>query len=175
MRQRIHLRALALAAVLGTGAVATACAGLGLGDLMQAPKFSQASGRNAELRLVGPTMGSPLGGAGVRLWARVQNPNPFGLALSALDGHFSLEGTRAANVSFPLGVPLLASADTVIPLDLTIRFSDLPGLADVASRLLTRSSIGYSLDGTVTVDAGALGQPKFGPSTLLRGDLTVRR
>jgi hypothetical protein len=72
-------------------------------------------------------------------------------------------------------VPLLARQDTIIPLDLTIRFSDLPGLANVAQRLLTRSSIGYSLNGTVTVDAGVLGQPKFGPSTLLRGDLVVRR
>jgi CheY-like chemotaxis protein len=50
-----------------------------------------------------------------------------------------------------------------------------PGLADVASRLLTRSSVAYQLDGTVTVDAGVLGQPKFGPSTLLRGDVAVRR
>ena len=162
---------LALAAALSL----TGCAGLGLGDVIQAPQFSVAQGRQAELRLAGPSIQNPLGGATIRVWANVKNPNPLGIALTALDGFLSLEGTRAANVSFPLGLPLLANQDTVIPLDLTVRFSDLPGLADVASRLLTRSNVGYQLDGTVTVDAGVLGQPKFGPSTLLRGDLVVRR
>lgn len=160
---------------LGAAGLLAGCAGLGLGDVVQAPQFAVASGRTAELRLAGPSAQSPLGGATIRIWAHVRNPNPLGLTLSALEGSIALEGTRAANVSFPLGVPLLANQDTVIPLDLTIRFSDLPGLADVASRLLTRSSVGYQLDGTVTVDAGMLGQPRFGPSTLLRGDLVVRR
>lgn len=160
---------------LGLVILLAGCAGLGLGDIIQAPQFSVAQGRQAELRLAGPSVQSPLGGATIRLWAHVRNPNPMGLALSALDGALALEGTRAANVSFPLGVPLLANQDTIIPLDLTIRFSDLPGLADVASRLLTRSTVAYQLDGTVTVDAGVLGQPKFGPSTLLRGDVAVRR
>lgn len=175
MRQRVHARALALAGLLALGAVLSACAALGLGNVLQAPRFSVAQGRPAELRLVGPSLQSPLGGAGIRLWARVENPNPFGLALSALEGFLALEGTRAANVNFPLGVPLLASQDAVIPLDITIRFSDLPGLSGLASNLLTRSSVNYQLDGTVTVDAGVLGQPRFGPSTLLRGDLVVRR
>jgi hypothetical protein len=160
-----------LAGAVGFGA----CAGLGLGDVVQAPRFTVAEGRTAELRLVGPSVQNPLGGAAIRLWTRVENPNAFGLALAALQGTLALEGTRAANVDFPLGVPLLARADTVIPLDITIGFSDLPGLADVAARLVTRSTVAYQLDGTVTVDAGALGQPKFGPSTLLRGDLVVRR
>lgn len=151
------------------------CAGFGLGDVIKAPEFSVAQGRNAELRLVGPSSQSPLGGASIRIWAHVRNPNPLGLALSALEGSLALEGTRAANVNFPLGVPLLANQDTVIPLDITVRFSDLPGLAELASRLITRSNVNYQLDGTVTVDAGVLGQPRFGPSTLLRGNLAVRR
>jgi len=175
MTRKFEPRMLLLALILAVGAGATACAGLNLGDVLQAPRFSVAAGRQAELRLVGPSSQNPLGGAGVRLWARVQNPNPFGLALAALQGTLALEGTRAANVDFPLGVPLLASADTVIPLDITIGFSDLPGLANLASRLLTRSSVAYQLDGTVTVDAGALGRPKFGPSRLLAGNLVVRR
>lgn len=151
------------------------CAGLGLGDVVRAPEFSVAQGRTAELRLVGPSSQNPMGGASIRLWAHVRNPNPLGLALSALEGSLALEGTRAANVNFPLGVPLLANQDTIIPLDVTISFSDLPGLADVATRLITRSNVNYQLDGTVTVDAGVLGQPRFGPSTLLRGNLVVRR
>lgn len=153
--------------------VSASCASLG--SIVQAPEFSVAPGRTAELRLSGPTPQSPLGGATVRVWAKIRNPNPMGLALSALEGNLALEGTHAAAVRFPLGVPLLARQDTVIPLDLTIRFSDLPGLANVAQRLLTRSTVSYTLNGTVTVDAGVLGQPRFGPSTLLRGDLVVRR
>lgn len=175
MKTRIQRRTIAVVAALGGAAVISACAALGLGNLLKAPEFSVAQGRTAELRLVGPSAQSPLGGAGIRLWAHVQNPNPFGLALSALEGSLSLEGTHAANVNFPLGVPLLANQDTVIPLDLTIRFSDLPGLANLATTLLTRSTVAYELNGTVTVDAGALGQPKFGPSRLLRGDIAVRR
>jgi hypothetical protein len=152
------------------------CAGLNLANLLQPPTFSVDQTRSAELRVVPPSAQSPLGGAGIRLWAHVHNPNAFGLALTALEGTLALEGTRAANVNFPLGVPLVARADTVIPLDITVRFSDLPGLADVAARLLTQSSLRYQLDGTVTVDAGALARDaKFGPSTLLRGDLVVRR
>ena len=151
------------------------CAGLNLGEIVQPPRFSVPSGQAAELRLAPPSLQNPMGGATIRLWARVENPNSFGLSLAALQGNLALEGTRAANVDFPLGVPLLARADTIIPLDITVSFSDLPGLADVAARLLTRSTVAYQLDGTVTVDAGALGQPRFGPSTLLRGDLVVRR
>lgn len=175
MRVHERTRLLALALLLAVSAVVAACAALNLGNVLQAPKFSIAQGYTSELRLVAPSTQNPLGGAGVRIWARVQNPNPFGLALAALEGSLALEGTRAANVNFPWGVPLLAQADTVVPIDMTIRFSDLPGLANLASRLLTRSTVGYQLDGTVTVDAGVLGQPKFGPSTLLRGDLAVRR
>jgi hypothetical protein len=175
MRISTKKRTLLAALLLASGAVLSACAALGLGNVLQAPQFSVAAGRNAELRLVGPSLQSPLGGAGIRLWARVRNPNPFGMALSALEGSLALEGTRAANVNFPLGVPLLASQDTVIPLDITIRFSDLPGLANLATRLISQSSVNYQLDGTVTVDAGLLGQPKFGPSTLLTGNMVIRK
>jgi hypothetical protein len=31
------------------------------------------------------------------------------------------------------------------------------------------------MDGRVAVDAGPLGRPNFGPMTLVRGDLDVRR
>ena len=175
MRKRVDQKLLALCALFATTAILSACAAIGLGNVLQAPRFSVASGRNAELRLAAPSLQSPLGGATIRLWAHVQNPNPFGLALAALEGSLALEGTRAANVNFPLGVPLLASQDTIIPLDITVRFSDLPGLANLASRLLTQSSVNYQLDGTVTVDAGLLGQPRFGPSTLLNGNMVIRR
>ena len=128
---------LGLIATLGCAIVIGGCAGLGLADVIQAPRFSVASGTQAELRLVGPSAGRPLGGAAVRLWARVENPNALGISLRAVQGALALDGTKAADVDFPLGLPLLAGQDTVIPLDINISFSDLPGLADVATRLLT--------------------------------------
>ena len=166
---------LGLIATLGCATIIGGCAGLGLGDVIQPPRFSVASGSQAELRLVGPSAGRPLGGAAVRLWARVENPNALGISLRAVQGALALDGTKAADVDFPLGLPLLAGQDTVIPLDINISFSDLPGLADVAARLITRNSVNYRLDGTVTVNAGPLGNPSFGPSTLLDGSLSIRR
>ena len=166
---------LGIVATLGCAVVLGACAGIGLGDVLQPPRFSVAEGRQAELRLLAPSSSRPIGGAAIRLWARVHNPNSLGLSLTKLEGTLALEGTKAADVDFPLGVPLLAGQDTVIPLDINISFSDLPGLADVATRLLTRSSVGYQLDGTIGVNAGPLGQPRFGPTTLLNGTLSIRR
>ena len=160
-------------AALVVVALVAACASLG--QMVQPPTFSAADGREAELRLLPPATSRPLGGASLRIWARVQNPNAFGLTLAALRGNVFLEGTRAADVNFPLGLPLQAGRDTVIPLDVTISFADLPGLADAAQRIITQNRVGYRLDGTVTVDAAPFGQPSFGPSTWLRGETRVIR
>src|SRR5574339_1273133 len=89
--------------------VATSCAALEqLRALVQAPKFEQEPGRHAEIRLLGPSASLPTGGAGVRLWTRVTNPNPFSLTLGTLRGTLHLEDSRAADVDFPLGLPLRA-------------------------------------------------------------------
>jgi len=162
---------LAAAVAAGLGA----CAHLGALAEVQAPRFEMAEGRQAELRLLPPSVERPMGGAAIRIWARVENPNPLSLTLSALDGTLYLEGTRAALVDFPLGIPLVAGQDTVIPLDIGIGFGDVPGLGDVASRALTQGRIGYRLDGTVQVDAGVLGRPRFGPRTWMDGMLNVYR
>jgi hypothetical protein len=146
-----------------------------LNQLVQPPQFSAAEGRESEIRLLGPSSTRPLGGAALRIWARVQNPNAFGLTLSALQGSIFLEGERAGDVSFPFGMPLAATADTVIPMDITVGFADLPGLADVAQRIFTRNRVAYRLDGTVTVDAAPFGQPSFGPSTWISGETRVVR
>jgi hypothetical protein len=151
------------------------CAALGLESLIQPPRFTTVSNQQAVLRVLGPSTSRPLGGAQVRLWARVENPNAFGVTLAALRGNLHLENSRAAEVDFPLGVPLLAGGDTIIPLDVNISFSDLPGLADAVQRILTRNLVAYRLDGTVTLDAGALGQPMFGPTTWLEGQTRVVR
>ncbi len=82
-----------------------------------------------------------------------------------------LEDARAADVDFPLGLPMRAVEATTIPIDLAISFATIPGLADVVRRAVNRQPLAYRLEGTIGVDAGRLGQPVFGPMTLLRGDV----
>ena len=154
---------------------ASACAGLGLESVLQAPTFQVEGTQQAQLRLLGPSAQNPLGGAAVRLYARVGNPNPVSLTLTRLVGQLRLQGQNAARVDFPLGVPLQAGGETVVPIDIAINFNDLPGLANVARNALTGQPIAYSLNGTVGVDAGLLGQPTFGPLDLLQGNLRVTR
>jgi hypothetical protein len=169
-------RPVRVAVVILAVAAHAGCASLaGLGSLVQAPRFSAAAGQEAEIVLRGPSRDFPLGGAAVRLHARVFNPNPFGLRLSTLVGDLFLDGTRAAAVDFPLGFQLLANDEAEIPIDLAIGFADVPRLAQVVGRALSGSSLGYRLDGRIGVDAGPLGRPTFGPMTVLEGDVRVRR
>jgi hypothetical protein len=163
------------AALMVATLVLSSCATLGLGDVIQPPRLSAVDGREAELRLAPPTSNRPLGGATIRIWTRVENPNTFGLTLAALAGNLFLENTRAADVQFPLGLPLTARADTIIPIDISISFADVPGMMGVAERILTQNRVAYRLDGTLSVDAGPFGQPSFGPTTWLRGDSRVLR
>src|SRR5205809_1047650 len=46
-------------------------------------------------------------------------------------------------------------------------------LGGALRRALAGEAIPFRLDGTVSIDAGPLGQPSFGPSTWLRGDLDI--
>jgi hypothetical protein len=164
---RTRLIGVTLVAVMMAG-----CAELDqLRQLVQAPRFEQAPGRQAEIRLVGPRADLPIGGAAVRLWTRVSNPNAFGLTLGTLNGTLFLQGSRAAAADFPLGLPLRAGEDTEIPIDLAVSFADLPGLADALRRALDRQPLPYRFEGTIGVDAGRLGTPVFGPMTLLTGEV----
>jgi len=94
--------------------------------------------------------------------------------LSTRAATLHLEGQRAATGDFPLGLPLTANQTSVIPLDLSIRFADVPGLAGAISQAATGRPVAYELNGTVGIDAGRFGQPAFGPMLLTRGDLDVR-
>ena len=164
------LRRLSVIALL---CVATpGCASLeGLRALVQAPQFEHAEGRQSEIRISGPSISSPVGGASVRLWTKVTNPNGFGLTLGTLRGTLHLEGARAATVDFPLGLPLQARSDAEVPIDILVDFKDVPGLSEAITRALTRQPLEYELEGTVSVEAGAFGEPVFGPMTILRGEL----
>ena len=157
------------AAVLSVLAL-QACAGaLGnLSALVQPPRFEQAPGRQAEIRILG------LNGAGVRLWTRVTNPNTFGIRLGTLRGTLFLDESRAADADFPLGLDLGAGADTELPIDITVNFADLPGLAGVGRKVLAREALPYRLEGTIGVDVARIGRDMlFGPMTLLRGEAVV--
>ena len=161
-----------LSALALLASVAMGCAGLEqLRAFVQPPTFQQDPDRHAEIRLVGPSVSNPLGGAGVRLWTRVRNPNPFSFTLGTLRGTLHIENARAADVDFPLGLPLRAVSEETVPIDLSISFADIPGLANVIRRAVSRQPLAYRLEGTIGVDAGQLGQPTFGPMTILTGEL----
>lgn len=157
-------------------ALAAGCASLGpLAQLVRAPTFRQADNQPAELRLIAPSLGRPAGGAGIRVWLEVTNPNPFGFTLSTVRATLALQGTHAAAGDFPLGLPLGAGQVSVVPLDLSINFADVPGLAGVARQVATGGAVDYQLDGTVGVEAGRLGTQSFGPMLLTRGNLRLVR
>lgn len=137
-------------------------------------RFSEPPGLSPELRLLGPAVDRPLGGAALRLWARVQNPNGIGVTLRQVAGDLRIEDAEAIAVDFPLGLPMAAHQDTIIPLDVAIRFDRLPKLAGLARAALGGTKLRYSLDGSFSVDAGNLGSPRFGPLTLLTGEISVR-
>lgn len=163
-----------IAAIALAGSIA--CASLGrLGALVQAPQFSEVDDRRAEIQLIGPNADAPLGGAAIRLWTRVRNPNAFGLTLTTLRGSLFLEGSRAAEADFPLGLPLTASGSAVIPLDLRVSFADIPGLASAIRRAVAGDPLAYRLHGTVGVDAHPFGTPVFGPMDLLTGEIRPPR
>ena len=162
---------LSLVVVLSSG-----CAGFTqLAQLVQPPRFEQAEGRPAEIRFITPSRALPAGGAGVRIWLEVMNPNPFGFTLSTVNATLSLDGSHAATGDFPLGLPLNARQESVVPLDLSISFSDLPGLGGALRQMAAGGTVEYQLEGTVGVDAGRLGTPTFGPMLLTRGELRVVR
>lgn len=166
-------RGAAFGIVALAGIVALGCAALEqLG--IQALRFESADDRGTELRILDPSPGRPLGGAALRLWAHVENPNGFGLRLTEVAGDLSIADAGVLDVEFPLGLPLVAFQDTVIPLDVSIGFDDLPSLARIARAAIGGDRLDYRLDGTFAVEAGRYGQPRFGPWTLLEGEIRVR-
>jgi hypothetical protein len=167
-------RALAAGAALVLAA-SSGCATLGALVGVQPPRFDSVPGRPAEVRLVGPSRDRPFGGATVEIWTRVENPNPFSLTLSTVSGRLLFEDVEAADVDLPLGLPLVSGEAQEIPLEISVGFDNVPRLARVLADAGVGSPLGYRLEGTVGVDAGRLGQPTFGPLTLLEGDLRVRR
>jgi hypothetical protein len=132
---------------------------------IQPPRFEHDTQNRSEIRLRGTT------GASVRIWTRVSNPNSFGLTLGTLQGTLHLEGSRAATVDFPFGLPLQALGEETVPIDISIDFRDVPSLGPVITRAIARQPIGFEIEGTIGVSAGRLGPQTLGPMTWLRGEL----
>ena len=154
----------------------SACATLeGLKAIIQPPRFEEAANRSHEVRLLPIGAGRPTGGATIRIWTTVTNPNPFGFTLSTVQATLLLEDIEAADADFPIGLPLEARSSETIPFDITVSFANVPRLATLLSRSSVGREVDYRLDGTVGVEAGRFGQPTFGPMTLLRGALRPTR
>jgi len=142
------------------------CAALqSLQTFVQPPRFEQDRQSRSEIRLRGTT------GAAVRIWTRVSNPNSFGLTLGTLRGTLRLEGSRAASVDFPFGLPLQAQSEDIVPIDISVDFRDVPELGQAIVRAVTRQPIAFEIEGTIGVSAGGLGMQTLGPMTWLRGEL----
>ena len=151
------------------------CASLeGLRALIQPPRFEQSENRQSEIRLLPVQSGRIAGGATVRIWTDVTNPNPFGFTLSTVQATLLLDDIEAADADFPLGLPLQPRQTETIPFDLTVSFANVPRLATVIRQASSGGGLSYRLEGTIGVDAGRFGQPTFGPLTLVSGDLRAR-
>ena len=157
------LKAFLLAAIVSS---TSGCAALQqLQAFIQPPRFEQDQQSRSEIRLRG------VDGASVRIWTRVSNPNSFGLTLGTLQGTLHLEGSRAATVDFPFGLPLQPLSEEVVPIDLSVDFRDVTGLGQAIARAVTRQPIAFEIEGTIGVNAGRLGTQTLGPMTWLRGEL----
>ena len=163
-----HLRASAVRAILLAAMVSsvTACATLQhLQSFIQPPRFVQDDHSRSEIRLRGTQ------GAAVRSWTRVSNPNSYGMTLGTLRGTLHLEGSRAATVDFPFGLPLQPQSEEVVPIDIAVDFRDVPGLGQAIARAVARQPIAFEIEGTIGIEAGRLGPQTLGPMTWLRGEL----
>ena len=170
----MQLRVLLLVNIL-LAATLAGCASLeGLRALIQPPIFEQAPGSPSEIRLSPIQSGRAGGGATVRIWTNVTNPNPFGFTLSTVQATLLLDDVEAADAEFPLGLPLRPRQTETIPFDLTVSFTNVPRLANVIRQAASGGGLTYRLEGTIGVDAGRFGQPTFGPLMLVSGDLRAR-
>ena len=157
------VKAVVLAAIVSSSLGCTALQQLQ--SFIQPPRFEQDDQSRSEIRLRG------VNGAAVRIWTRVTNPNAFGVTLGTLQGTLHLEGSRAATVDFPFGLPLPARSEEIVPIDISVDFRDVPGLGQAITRAVSRQPIAFEIEGTIGISTGTFGEQRLGPMTWLRGEI----
>ncbi|HEX6162904.1 MAG TPA: LEA type 2 family protein [Vicinamibacterales bacterium] len=157
------VKAVVLAAIVSSSLGCTALQQLQ--SFIQPPRFEQDDQTRSEIRLRG------VNGAAVRIWTRVTNPNAFGVTLGTLQGTLHLEGSRAATVDFPFGLPLPARSEEIVPIDISVDFRDVPGLGQAITRAVSRQPIAFEIEGTIGISTGTFGEQRLGPMTWLRGEI----
>lgn len=122
------------------------------------------------LDLPGIGEGSPA--ATVRVRTRVSNPNPVAVRIAGLDFDLYVNGNRAGSGSFTGGVELPPRGQTVLDLEVTIGLEGAGRLvADLAEAARGQRTT-YRLAGTVSLAADRLGNPRFGPLTIVSGTVS---
>lgn len=124
-------------------------------------------------RLDLPGIGGGSPSATVRIRTRVSNPNPLALRLTGLEFDLYVNANRAASGSFAGGVDLPARGQTVLDLDVTVGLAEATRLVSDLAAAARGQRTAYRLDGTVSVDAGPLGRPSFGPLTIVTGTVSA--
>jgi len=122
------------------------------------------------LDLPGVAGGSPA--ATLRIRTRASNPNPVGVRLAGLDFDLYVNGTRAGSGSFTGGVDLPPRGQTVLDLEVTTSLEEGGRLVADLAEAARGQRTAYRLVGTVSLAAGRLGNPRFGPLTIVSGTLS---
>ena len=154
------------AVVAAAGLGLSACATLGaLGLGLRPLRFEAARDRPAELRLGGGRLGLP-DAATLRLWAH---------EAAQLAGYVYVDITGRDPGGYVRDAKAMVEQMVKLPsgyrLEWSGSFQAMERAGGVIARAVSGQPLAYRLEGRFTVDAGPLGTPSFGPSTLLRGEV----
>ena len=125
--------------LVGWLAVATLVATTGCSK----PKPVEITPQSAQLSTIGPS------GVGVALVLNVHNPNGFPISASAVTATFALQdGTELGRGSSTAAFTIPAEGDTVLPAQLSLRWTNLSALTPYA---LAGKALPYRIAGTARV------------------------
>lgn len=161
-------RSLALPVVAATTLTSalTACAPatqLLSGPAVQVPTFET---RSVSLSGVTLPQGGQSGSAQLNLELSVTNPNSFPIRLHSFNTDLYLTGQNVARITLPnINLPARGTASQTAQVSVPFNLGAASQLLNVARG----QAVPYRLDGTFTADLGVLGQPTFGPLTLVQG------
>lgn len=136
--------------------------------MLSAPTFRIDPNGSGFVRIDPPGVGD--GSAVFRLVLAAENPNPFALKLSALDGDLYLQEVRAAQAQFRGGLELPANGSSRVVIDARVPLTAAPALLEALAGVLGGGSVRYRVDAAVAVDVLGTTQryPRF---TLVEGQL----